>query len=137
GVLSGVVQQILLILIDGFQVVVAEDGCFIGVAADKDWNLEFFGFGVDLCGLLWKYPSVDDGVKMNLPVLAPRLQNFGRGNTAELAQHIRTIRNSQVFCQSFSRTFARACDQVVRKGRADVFVKDTLAIPALHNRSLK
>ena len=63
GELSGVFRQILLILIDGFQVVVAEDGCFIGVAADKNWDLEFFAFRVDLCGLLWKYPSIDDGVK--------------------------------------------------------------------------
>ena len=86
-----------------FHVVVAEDGCFIGVAADKDWNLEFFGLGVDLCGLLWKYPSVNDGVKMNLPVLAPRLQNFRDGNTAEFSQCLRTVRNSQITGQSFSR----------------------------------
>ena len=131
GILSGVFQQILLILIDGFHVVVAEDRCLIGVAADKDWDPEFFAFGVNLCGLLWKYPSVDDGIKMNLSILAPDPQNFGRGNTAELTQCIGAIGNSQVPRQLFSCAFASADDQVVGKGSADVFVEDALAIPTL------
>jgi hypothetical protein len=48
--------------------------------------VELFALGKYLCRLLRNNPAVDDCVKANLRILAPRLQNLLGGNIAEVSQ---------------------------------------------------
>ena len=43
-------------------------------------------FSKNLCGLLWYYPAIDDGVKMNFPILALDIQDIVGGDTEEVLE---------------------------------------------------
>jgi hypothetical protein len=65
---------------DGIDIVVAENSGFVSIAADQNRDVHLPAFGKDPCRLVGNDPVIDDGIKAELSVLAPGLQNLHATN---------------------------------------------------------
>jgi hypothetical protein len=101
-ILPGVLLQVFLIIVDSFEIVVAEDRGLICVASDQNWDAHLLPLCEDLRRLRGDNPAINDSVEVKPRVLFPCCQDLIGWHLAQLPQISGSAGNPKILCQPLS-----------------------------------